>query len=105
MQINLILFVKDMFYGTILQSGADAAVGLATYVAGSHEAFVEMMNQKLKELGIASTTNFTNCVGIHDKNHYSTAYDMAVDAYEFAVESGNTERIESFQRIIELLED
>lgn len=70
--------VKDMFYGTILQSGADAAVGLATYVAGSHEAFVEMMNQKLKELGIASTTNFTNCVGIHDKSHYSTAYDMAV---------------------------
>lgn len=70
--------VKDLFYGTILQSGADAAVGLATYIAGSHEAFVEMMNQKLKELGIDSTTHFTNCVGLYDQEHYSTVYDMAV---------------------------
>ena len=70
--------VIDLFYGTILSSGGDAAVGLATYVAGSHEAFVELMNQKLEELGIAETTHFTNCVGLHDENHYSTAYDMAI---------------------------
>ena len=70
--------VKDLFYGTILQSGADAAVGLATYVAGSHEAFVEMMNKKLDSLGIGTTSHFTNCVGIYDENHYSTVYDMAV---------------------------
>lgn len=70
--------VKDMFYGTILQSGADAAVGLATYVAGSHESFVEKMNEKLEELGIGNTSHFTNCVGLYDKDHYSTVYDMAV---------------------------
>ena len=70
--------IRDLFYGTILPSGSDAAVGLATYVAGSHEAFVEMMNEKLKELGIAESSHVTNCVGLYDKEHYSTVYDMAV---------------------------
>ena len=67
-----------MFYGTILPSGGDAAVGLATYVAGSHEAFVELMNEKLEELGLSDTAHFTNCVGLYDTNHYCTIYDMAV---------------------------
>lgn len=70
--------VRDLFYGTILTSGADAAVGLACYVAGSHEAFVEMMNQKLEELGLSESSHFTNCVGFHDSGHYSTVYDIAV---------------------------
>lgn len=70
--------VRDLLYGTILPSGADAALGLATYVAGSHEAFVEMMNEKLKELGLSGSAHFTNCVGIYDDNHYCTIYDMAV---------------------------
>lgn len=70
--------VRDLFYGTVLPSGGDAAVGLATYVAGSHEAFVELMNEKLKELGISDSAHFTNCVGLYDDNHYCTVYDMAV---------------------------
>ena len=70
--------VKDLFYGTILPSGADAALGLANYVAGSEKEFVKLMNEKLEELGLADTTHFTNCVGIYNDNHYSTAYDMAV---------------------------
>ncbi len=70
--------VRDLFYGTVLPSGGDAAVGLATYVAGSHEAFVELMNEKLEELGLAETAHFTNCVGLYDKDHYCTVYDMAV---------------------------
>lgn len=70
--------VRDLFYGTILPSGADAAVGLATYVAGSQEAFVELMNEKLDELGLSDTAHFTNCVGLYDENHYCTVYDMAV---------------------------
>lgn len=70
--------IRDLFYGTILPSGADAAVGLATYVAGSHEAFVDMMNEKLKELGLSDTAHMTNCVGLYDENHYCTVYDMAV---------------------------
>ncbi len=70
--------VKDLFYGTILPSGADAAVGLATYVAGSHEAFVELMNKKLETLGLADSAHFTNCVGLFDNDHYCTVYDMAM---------------------------
>lgn len=70
--------VRDLFYGTVLPSGGDAAVGLATYVAGSHEAFVDMMNEKLEELGLSDSAHFTNCVGLYDENHYCTVYDMSV---------------------------
>ncbi len=70
--------VRDLFYGTILPSGADAAVGLAKYVSGSQEEFVGLMNEKLAELGLSETTHFTNCVGVYEDDHYSTAYDMAV---------------------------
>lgn len=70
--------VIDLFYGTILPSGGDAAVGLATYVAGSQEAFVELMNEKLEALGLSESAHFTNCVGLYDANHYCTIYDMAV---------------------------
>lgn len=73
-----VVTVRDLLYGTILASGGDAAVGLATYVAGSHEAFVELMNEKAKQLGLADSAHFTNCVGIYDKELYCTAYDMAV---------------------------
>ena len=70
--------VRDLFYGTILPSGADSAVSLATYVAGSQEAFVDMMNQELEKMGLSETTHFTNCVGIYNDDHYSTPYDMAM---------------------------
>ncbi len=70
--------VRDLFYGTILPSGGDAAAGLATYIAGSREAFVEMMNAKLEELRIADSAHFTNCIGLYDENHYCTVYDMAI---------------------------
>lgn len=69
--------VRDLLYGTILPSGADAALGLAEYTAGSQEAFVELMNAKLEELGVSETAHFTNCVGIYDEEHYCTLLDMA----------------------------
>ena len=75
---NETVTVRDMFYGTVLPSGADAAVGLAVYVAGSQDAFVELMNEKLKELGLSGSAHFTNCVGVYDEDHYCTAYDMAM---------------------------
>ncbi len=73
-----VVTVRDLFYGTILPSGADAAMGLAEYTAGTQEAFVDMMNEELEKLGISGTTHFTNCVGIYNDDHYSTAADMAV---------------------------
>lgn len=70
--------VEDLFYGTILPSGADAALALAVYAAGSQDAFVELMNEKLEELGLSDTAHFTNCVGLYDEEHYCTVYDMAM---------------------------
>ncbi len=75
---NEVVTVEDLFYGTVLSSGGDAALGLATYVAGSQEAFVDMMNEKLKELELADTAHFTNCIGLCDENHYCTVYDIAM---------------------------
>ena len=75
---NEVVTVKDLLYGTILPSGADAAAGLATYVAGDMDSFVEMMNEKCAQLGIAETTHFANVVGIYDDNNYSTCKDMAI---------------------------
>ena len=70
--------VRDLFYGTILPSGADAASALARRTAGSREAFAELMNEKLAELGLSGTAHFTNCVGLYDDDHYCTLTDMAM---------------------------
>ncbi len=70
--------VKDLFYGTILPSGGDAAAQLAIYVAGDIDSFVDMMNEEAAELGISDTTHFTNPVGFHSDDHYSTPYDIAI---------------------------
>ena len=70
--------VEELFYGCILSSGADACLAMAEVAAGSHEAFVVLMNEKLEELGIADTSHFTNCVGLYDEDHYCTIQDMAL---------------------------
>ena len=70
--------VRDLMYGTILPSGADAALALSEYVAGSEELFVEMMNDKLEELGLSDTAHFTNCIGVYNDDHYCTLTDMAM---------------------------
>ena len=70
--------VRDLIYGTIVCSGADAAVGLAQYCCGSQDAFVEKMNQKAEELGISDTAHFTNVVGVYNEDLHCTMEDMAV---------------------------
>lgn len=70
--------VRDLFYGTILPSGGEAAAALAAYTSGSMEEFVRQMNQKAEELGLSETAHFTNCAGLYDENHHCTVYDMAM---------------------------
>lgn len=70
--------VRDLVYGTIVCSGADAAIGLANYCCGSQEAFVEKMNEKVEDLELSATAHFTNVVGIYDENLHCTMEDMAV---------------------------
>ncbi len=77
-EIGETVTIRDLFYGTVLPSGADAALALAVYVSGSQEAFVALMNEKIDALGLSETTHFTNCVGVHEDAHYSTVYDIAV---------------------------
>lgn len=69
--------VEDLFYGTILESGAEAAYALAEYISGTEEEFVKLMNRKAEELGLENT-HFCNVIGLQDKDHYTTCEDMAV---------------------------
>lgn len=69
--------LMDVLHGAMLPSGADATATIAYNIAGSYEAFVELMNQKASALGM-DNTHFTNASGLHDENHYTTAYEMAI---------------------------
>jgi D-alanyl-D-alanine carboxypeptidase len=67
---------EALLYSLLLASANDAAVAIAIQVAGSVEAFVNLMNAKAQELGL-SNTNFTNPHGLYDEEHYTTAHDLA----------------------------
>ncbi|MCM3566724.1 D-alanyl-D-alanine carboxypeptidase family protein [Neobacillus mesonae] len=72
---------KEMLKGIAIASGNDASVAMAERIAGSEEAFVDMMNKKAKELGLKHTF-FKNPTGLPESGHYSSAYDMAIMAKE-----------------------
>ena len=67
--------IEDLLYALMLKSANDAAYVLAEHVGGSVEGFSEMMNKKAKELG-CENTHFVNPNGIHNEEHYTTAYDL-----------------------------
>lgn len=70
--------LKDLLYGLMMRSGNDAAIVIATYIGGTEENFVKMMNQKAKEIGMKNTV-YKNSHGLDEKTeNYSTAYDMAL---------------------------
>ena len=73
--------VSDLFKGIAVASGNDAVVAMAEKIAGTEEQFVNMMNKRASELGLTDT-NFKNCHGLDDANHYSSASDMAKIAME-----------------------
>jgi D-alanyl-D-alanine carboxypeptidase (penicillin-binding protein 5/6) len=69
--------VGTLIKGVIIQSGNDASVALAEFIAGSEGAFVDIMNQQAQLLGMKDT-HFENATGLPAENHYSTAYDLAI---------------------------
>ena len=71
------LTLEALTYGMMLESGNDAAVVCAEFLAGSEEAFSFFMNDKAKEIGMTDT-NFVTASGLDSQEHYSTAYDMAL---------------------------
>lgn len=67
--------LEDLLYGLMLPSGNDAALAIATYVGGSRNRFVDLMNAKAADLGLANS-HFTNPHGLDHREHYSSAFDM-----------------------------
>ena len=75
------LTVKDMLKSICVVSANDCTVAMAEYLAGSEEAFVQMMNTKAKQLGMNDTT-FKNCHGIDEDGHVTSSYDIALMSKE-----------------------
>ena len=73
--------IKDLLYALLLPSANEAANVLAEHVSGSVEEFVELCNRRAQELG-CETLHFTNTNGMHDDNHYCSAYDLYLIAKE-----------------------
>ena len=69
--------VIDLLYGIILPSGGECSVSIGKHFAGTEDKFVEWMNQKAEELGMENT-HFTNTVGLHDEEHYTTVEDVSI---------------------------
>jgi len=77
LQLGAQVTIEDLLKGMIIQSGNDASVALAEHVAGSEEAFAELMNRAAQKLGM-SGSHFVNSSGLPDPNHYTTAKDVAL---------------------------
>lgn len=97
LETNEQMSVDDLIKGVTIASGNDAVVALAERIAGTEEEFVNMMNNKVKELGLKDT-NFKNSHGLDAANHYSSAYDMSIIAKELV----KHEKILEYSRIYEM---
>ncbi|MBE7376829.1 D-alanyl-D-alanine carboxypeptidase family protein [Pseudomonas lopnurensis] len=75
-QVDTQVSVDDLLHGIIIQSGNDASVAMAEHIAGSEEAFADLMNSTAQRLGM-SNTHFVNATGLPHPEHYSSAHDMA----------------------------
>lgn len=76
-QVGTEVTVDDLIHGAAIASGNDACVALAEHIAGSEEAFANMMNNEAKALGMTNS-NFTDSNGLPNANHYSSAQDLAI---------------------------
>jgi D-alanyl-D-alanine carboxypeptidase (penicillin-binding protein 5/6) len=87
-QVGTQVSVSDLLHGIIIQSGNDASVALAEYIAGSEEAFADLMNAAAERLGM-SNSHFMNATGLPNPEHYSSAHDMAILARAIINEDPN----------------
>lgn len=77
LQVGEQMRLEDMLYCMMLESANESCQVVAEYISGSVDAFVELMNQTATELGCIGT-HFANPHGLHDENHYTTAYDLSL---------------------------
>lgn len=85
--------VSDLFKAIAIASANDACVMVGERIAGSHEGFVKMMNEKAKELNLTNT-HFCNATGLHDDNHYTCALDLSLMA-AYLIEIGGDRLFET----------
>ena len=90
------LSVKDLLYGLMLRSGNDCAETLAVHCSGSIEKFAALMNETAEKIG-ATESHFVNPHGLHDDNHYTTAYDLALISC-YAMKNATFKEIVSTQK-------
>ena len=90
------MLVSDLLKGIMMASANDGIVCMAERVGGTEKKFVEMMNEKARELGLKNT-HFINPTGLDEDDHYSSAYDMSVIARELM----KHEKIYEFTNIYE----
>ncbi len=82
------LAVEDCLKAICVVSANDCVVAMAEHISGSEENFVKMMNEKAKSLGMENT-NFMNCHGIDEENHYTSAKDIAIMSRELIINHPN----------------
>lgn len=76
-QVGEVMTIRDVLHGMLLVSANECSTALAEYVAGSEEAFAKLMNEKAAEIG-AKNSHFVNAHGLHEEDHYTTPYDIAL---------------------------
>ncbi len=94
-----VVTVKELLYALLLQSANDAAVALACHIGGGIEGFADMMNRKVSELGLKDT-HFMNPHGLDDREHYTTAHDLALIAAEAMKNEQFTEICSTYKKTI-----
>lgn len=78
-RVGEVFSMEDCLYAMMLSSANEVCIAVAEHIAGSEEAFCDMMNEKARSLG-CTNTNFVNCNGMPDENHKTSAHDMALIA-------------------------
>ncbi len=79
MDVGQSITVEEALYGLLIASANEVAIALGEKVSGSEKDFADLMNERARQLG-CENTNFVTLNGLHDRNHYTCAYDMALIA-------------------------
>lgn len=97
-KVGEVVTYRDLLYGLMLPSGADAALALANNIAGSEDKFVLLMNQKALALGLKNT-RFVNTTGLDENGHYSSVYDIYF-LLDYALKNKNFKEIFTTQKYV-----
>ncbi|MBV1952018.1 MAG: D-alanyl-D-alanine carboxypeptidase [Cycloclasticus sp.] len=96
-EVNKFVSIDDLLHGMLVQSGNDATVALAEHIAGDEATFAQLMNQVAHELNM-SNSHFINSSGLPDKEHYTSARDLAILTRALIAESPELYKINAIKK-------